>query len=205
MQGRSADMYDSKEIERKVKEKRQVFWTKIIIVLFFMLVSLVISIMNFNDTATVLCVIAEFPLFFFIVKIYNKSEAKILLSCKIIGKNIKEYENGIQNDGQPPIFRWSNTPNTYANRKTHPIRLNGSVYLELDNGSVKEITGLNKSHTELFVEGDTLLKYAGTHFPIVISREMQKQPCPICGEVNDMSADACHNCGLGIIKTDKGE
>lgn len=198
-------MYDSKEIEGKVKQKRQEFWTKIIIVLFFMLVSLVISTINFNDTATVLCVIVEFPLFFFIVKIYNKSEAKILLSRKITGKNIKEYEYGIQNDGQPPIFRWSNTPNTYANRKTHPRRLNGSVYLELDNGNVKEITGLYKSHIDIYEEGDILLKYAGTKYPVVLSRKIDIQPCPICGEVNDMSADACQSCGLGIIKTDKGE
>ena len=135
----------------------------------------------------------------------DKSEAKILLSRKITGKNIKEYEYGIQNDGQPPIFRWSNTPNTYANRKTHPRRLNGSVYLELDNGNVKEITGLYKSHIDIYEEGDILLKYAGTKYPVVLSRKIDIQPCPICGEVNDMSADACQSCGLGIIKTDKGE
>ena len=196
-------MYDSKEIEKLINAKRKNFYIKASVILCVMIASLVLSLIGLNDTITVLGVVAEFPLLYFLVKTWNKSEAKVLLKGEIKGKNIKEIEYGIQNDGQPPIFRWSNTPNTYANRKTHPRRLNGNVYLELDNGSVKEITGLYKSHIDIYEEGDILLKYAGTKYPVVLSRKIDIQPCPICGELNDMSRDACHNCGLGIIKNGK--
>ena len=198
-------MYNLKEVEKIVNDKRKSFCIKSSAILLIMIISLVLSLISINDAVTVLGIVAEFPLLYFLVKTWNKCEAKILLKGEVKGKNIKEIEYGIQNDGQPPIFRWSNTPNTYANRKTHPRRLNGSVYLELDNGSIKEITGLYKLHIDIYEEGDILLKPAGTKYPVVISRKLDKQPCPICGEVNDMSADACHNCGLGIIKNDKGE
>ncbi len=198
-------MYDLKEVEKIVNDKRKSFYIKASAILCIMIISLVLSLISINDTVTVLGIVAEFPLLYFLVKTWNKCEAKILLKGEVKGKNIREIEYGIQNDGYPPIFRWSNTPNTYANRKTHPRRLNGSVYLELDNGSIKEITGLYKLHIDIYEEGDILLKPAGTKYPVVISRKLDKQPCPICGEVNDMSADACHNCGLSIIKNDKGE
>ena len=165
-----------------------------------MVISLVFSIIDLNDSVTVLGIIAEFPLFFILVNVYKKSEAKALLKGELKGKNIKELEYGIQNDGQPPIYRRGNTPHNMSNRKVHPRRLNGTVYLELENGDIKEITNLHKSHMDIYEEGDILLKLAGTKYPVVISRQIDKQPCPICGEVNDMSNDSCHGCGLGIIK-----
>ena len=193
-------MYDSKEIEKLVNAKRKNFYIKASVILCAMIISFMISLIGLNDTITVLGIVAEFPMFYFLVKTWNKSEAKVLLKGEIKGKNIKEIEYGIQNDGQPPIFRWSNTPNTYVNRKTPPRRLNGNVYLELDNGSVKEISGLYKSHIDIYEEGDILLKYAGTKYPVVLSRKIDIQPCPICGEINDMSESDCKVCGLKILK-----
>ena len=198
-------MYDLEEIKKTVDEKRKNFYIKVAVILCIMVTSLVLSLIGLNDTITVLGVVAEFPLFYFLVKTWNKSEAKVLLKGEIKGKNIKEIEYGIQNDGQPPIYRRGNMPHNMSNRKVHPRRLNGSVYLELENGNIREITGLYESHMNIYEEGDILLKPAGTKYPVVISRQPKKQPCPICGEVNDMSADACHNCGLGIIKTNKGD
>lgn len=198
-------MYDLKEIEKIVNEKRKNFYIKASVILCAMIISLVLSLLHINDTITVLGIVVEFPLFYFLVKTWNKCEAKVLLKGEIKGKNIKEIEYGIQNDGQPPIYRRGNMPHNMSNRKVHPRRLNGSVYLELENGNIREVTGLYESHMNIYEEGDILLKPAGTKFPIVISRQPKKQPCPICGEVNDMSTDACQNCGLGIIKTNIGE
>lgn len=197
-------MYDSKEIKKIVKEKRKNFYIKTSLILCIMVTSLVLSLTGINDTLTVLGIVAEFPLFYLLVKTCNKSEAKVLLKGEIKGKNIKEIEYGIQNDGQPPIYRRGNMPHNMSNRKVHPRRLNGSVYLELKNGNIKEITSLYESHMNIYEEGDILLKYAGTKYPVVISRQSNKLPCPICGEVNNMSQDFCQNCGLGIIKNDKG-
>ena len=198
-------MYDLKEIQKIVNEKRKSFYIKISVIFCIMIASLALSLTGINNTVTLLGIAAEFPLLYLLVKTWNKCEAIVLLKGEIKGKNIKEIEYGIQNDGQPPIYRRGNMPHNMSNRKVHPRRLNGSVYLELENGNIREITNLYEAHMNIYEEGDILLKPAGTKYPAVISRQLKKQPCPICGEVNDMSDDACHNCGLGIIKIDKGE
>ena len=53
--------------------------------------------------------------------------------------------------------------------------------------------------------GRLVLQYAGTRFPIVVSRDVKRQPCPLCGEVNDKSLAECRGCGLGIVKNSMGD
>ena len=207
-------MYDSKEIEKIVKQKRKMLITEFAIIITLMIVALVLLIVNINSTVTFICIVAELALLFAIYKIFDVQSPSIWFSKEIRGVNIKEDEY-ISRKTPGPGLSWRQVggpalpqpfaPNTGANRRRTPPNIRSRVYLQLEDGNIVTISTLYKSHTELFVEGDTLLKYAGTHFPIVVSREMQKQPCPICGEVNDMSADACNNCGLSIIKTNKGE
>ena len=124
----------------------------------------------------------------------------VLFTPEIKGRNIKEYEYAIHGNRQERIYRKGNMPHTFTNKKILPLRLNGTVYLKLDDGNIKSISGLYKSHMDIYEDGDILLKYAGTKFPIILSREVKKQPCPICGEVNDETRDVCRSCGLGIIK-----
>ncbi|MBQ7392294.1 MAG: hypothetical protein IJV73_06365 [Clostridia bacterium] len=207
-------MYDSKEIEKIVKQKRKMLITEFATITALMIVALVLLIVNINSTVTFICIVAELALLFAIYKIFDVQSPSIWFSKEIRGVNIKEDEY-VSRKTPGPGLSWRQVggpaspqpfaPNTGANRRRTPPNIRSRVYLQLEDEKIVTISTLYKSHTELFVEGDTLLKYAGTHFPIVISREMLKQPCTICGEVNDMSADACHNCGLGIIKTDKGE
>jgi len=207
-------MYDSKEIEKIVKQKRKMFITEFAIIITLMIAALILLILNINSTVTFICIVAELVLLFAIYKIFDVQSPSIWFSKEIRGVNIKEDEY-VSRKTPGPGLKWRQVggpaspapiaPNTGANRRKAPPNSRSRVYLQLENGNIVTLSTLYKSHTELFVEGDTLLKYAGTHFPIVVNREMQKQPCPICGEVNDMSADACHTCGLGIIKTNKGE
>lgn len=207
-------MYDSNEIEKIVKQKRRILITEFAIIITLMIVALVLLIVNINSAVTFICIIAELALLFAIYKIFDVQSPSIWFSKEIRGVNIKEDEY-VSRKMPGPGLSWRQVggpaspqpfaPNTGANRRRIPPNIRSRVYLQLEDGIIVTLSTLYKSHTELFVEGDTLLKYAGTHFPIVVSREMQKQPCPICGEVNDMSADACHNCGLNIIKTNKGE
>ena len=67
-------MYDSKEIEKLVNAKRKNFYIKASVILCVMITSLVLSLIGLNDTITVLGVVAEFPLLYFLVKTWNKSE-----------------------------------------------------------------------------------------------------------------------------------
>ena len=207
-------MYDSKEIEKIVKQKRKMFITEFAIIITLMIAALMLLILNINSTVTFICIVAELVLLFAIYKIFDVQSPSIWFSKEIRGVNIKEDEY-VSRKTPGPGLKWRQVggpaspapiaPNTGANRRRTPPNIRSRVYLQLEDGNIVTISTLYKSHTELFVEGDTLLKYAGTHFPVVISRDMQRQPCPICGELNDMSRDACQNCGLGIIKTDKGD
>ena len=207
-------MYDLKEIEKIVKQKRKMLVTEFTIIIALMIAALILLILNINSTVTFICIVAELALLFAIYKIFDVQSPSIWFSKEIRGVNIKEDEY-VSRKTPGPGLSWRQVggpaspqpfaPNTGANRRRTPPNIRSRVYLQLEDGNIVTISTLYKSHTELFLEGDTLLKYAGTHFPIVVSRDMQKQPCPICGEMNDMSADACHTCGLGIIKTKEGE
>lgn len=200
-------MYDLEKINKIVKKKRKMILTEFAIIIALMIVALILLIVNINSTVTFICIVAEGALLFAIYKIFNVQSPLIWFSKEIRGVNIKEHEYVIRKTPGPRL-KWSPTPivpNTGANRRRTPPNIRSKVYLQLEDGNIVTISKLYKSHTELFVEGDTLLKYAGAHFPIVVSRRIQRQPCPICGEINDMSNDSCHGCGLGIIKDEKGE
>ena len=191
-------MYDLEKIHILVSEKRKRAIVRMAAVFAIMVIGIIICAVNFNDTATLIGVLAQpfgVILLFWIFKRYN---GKILFSKEIRGTNIKEHEYGIQGDGQPRIYRRGNMPHNFSNRKDPPRRINGNVYVRLDDGNVREISGVYKSHLDIYEDGDMLLKPAGTRFPVVINRAPHRQPCPICGEVNDMSENACRSCGLNI-------
>lgn len=207
-------MYDSIEIKKIVNQKRKTLITEFATIVALMFIALILLIINTSSAVTFICIVAELVLLFAIYKIFDVQSPSIWFSKEIRGINIKEDEY-VSRKTPGPGLTWRQVggpaspapiaPNTGANRRRTPPNIRSRVYLQLEDENIVTLSTLYKSHTELFVEGDTLLKYAGTHFPIVVSREMQKQPCPICSEMNDMSADACHTCGLGIIKTNKGE
>lgn len=192
--------YDAEQISKRVEKKRRIFWQKTAFILSVMFILLVLSILNFSDYLTVLAAMIEFPMMLLLTAVIKKSDAKTLLGKEIRGINRKEYEYAIQSDNRVKAFSKGVVPHTFANIKAHALRLNGTVYLELENGDIKSVTGLYKSHMDIYEEGDTLVKYAGTRFPIVLDREVKKQPCPICGEINDESLNECKACGLMIVK-----
>ena len=196
-------LYDEEKISWIIADRRRTFKIRLSLIAGAMLCALVISIINFTDYLTVLCLMAEFPLMLMLAGLLKKYDAKVLMRDEVRGKNIKEYEYAVNSGkgGAGRIYRRVNTPMTYGNRRaTAPTRINGTVYLELDDGNVTSISGLYKSHMEIYEDGDILVKYAGTKFPVVVIRDVKQQPCPICGEVNDSSRDECRVCGLTIVK-----
>lgn len=195
--------YDDEKISWIISDRRKAFKTRAIPTAVVMVCALAVSIINVTDYLTVLCLMIEFPLMLLLAHLFKKHDALTLMRGEVRGKNIKEYEQGISaaRDGRNRIYRRVNMPLTYANRRTSAhTRISGTVYLELDDGNVTSISGLYKSHMQIYEDGDILVKYAGTRFPVVVSRDVKKQPCPLCGEVNDNSRDACRVCGLTIVK-----
>ena len=198
-------MYDKEKVERVVNAKRISFYKKAGLTSFIIVACIVTSFLGFGDRVSFSCLAAVFPLLILLVRICKKYDTKVLFCPEIIGTNIKEYEYSIHSADQHRIFRKGNIPHNYSNKKPSIQRLNGTVYLKLNDGNIKSISGLYKSHMEIYEDGDTLLKYDGAKFPVVINRQAKKQPCPICGEVNDMTLDECRVCGLGIVKNKKSQ
>ncbi len=202
-------MYDNYEISRRVNQKRKRFLLMITVIACLLIAASILIIINVNNTLTFISIVTVLVLLLATYRIFDTQSPMVLFSKEIKGINIREDEY-VTRKAPGPGLQWRQVggpaspqpfaPNTGANRRRTPPNIRSRVYLQLEDGNIVTISSLYKSHTELFVEGDTLLKYAGTQFPIVVSRDMPKQPCPICGEVNDMSADSCKSCGLGIVK-----
>ena len=199
--------YNCNEIEKRVYEKRRKFILTLSVTLLLMIVSLVLILFKISDELTFICIVAEIVLLFVIYRIFDTQQPEIIFSKRIKGVNIKEDEY-ISRKAPGPGLKWRQVgglaspapiaPNTGANRRRVFPNIRSRVYIQLENGSIVTISSLYKSHTALYEEGDVLLKYSGTQFPVVISREISRQPCPICGEINEANENSCKQCGLSI-------
>lgn len=72
--------------------------------------------------------------------------------------------------------------------------LKGELYIKTDDGNISFITGMTKEATDVYCEGDRVLRIAGTKYPVIMSRDPHKIPCPICGTVHSTSETACPHC-----------
>lgn len=205
-------MYDSSEIKKRVNDKRRKFLCFFIGLISLFLALLVLICLHLNDTVTVACIFGEGLTLMFIYVLFSKSEPSVIFSAEIKGRSIKEEEYvaslpvgsslGYRQTGSrgvPQPF----APNTRANKRRTPPNVRGEVYIRQENGSITLVRGLSPAHLELYEDEDLLQKYAGTRYPIILSRAPMRQPCPICGEINDITQEACHGCGLTITKDEK--
>ncbi len=201
--------YNCDEIRKRVHEKRKKFILTLTISLLLMAAALVLIFLNISDALTGVCIVSEIVLLFVVYRIFEVQQAGIIFSKEIRGVNIKEDEY-ISRKATGPALKWRQVgapaspapiaPNTGANKRRRPPNIRSKVYIQLENGDIATVSSLYKSHTALYEAGDILLKYPGTQFPIVISRSTDRQPCPICGEVNDNFKKACAQCGLSIVQ-----
>ena len=206
-------MYDVNEIKTRIAKRRCGFLTAFFATVAIIIAALVLIILSLDKIVTFISIIAELAALLTMYIIFNKYEPRVLFSPEIKGVSIKEHEYTAQASSKGPGMRWYAqggraapqpfAPNTGANIRIFHPNLHASVYLETESGELIELRGLLKPHIELFHEGDTLLKHAGTRYPVLLDRPTDIQPCPICGEMNDMSSTACHTCGLTIIGEDK--
>ena len=195
--------YDTEQITAYVEQRRKEF--KIItLTLGLVLVTAMILIGIFygNDNDIVfwsaISVVAVMLIFYLSVGKYSPA---VLFSPEIQGTSIKEHEYTVRtakqvySEGRATIF-------AYGRRRVRKASYSiaSSVYLKLDDGNIKEISGLDKKHTDLYEIGDRLLKFAGTKYPIILDRQTKRQPCPICGTINEETDKNCKKCGINIFK-----
>ena len=201
--------YDLRELESRIKQARRTFITKLTISLTILILSAIVLTINISRGANFAFASIIICALLYIGYIVEKIQPRVIFSKEISGTNVKEDEyvtkqsggpglryrqEGARTFGGPPI-----APSTGANKKRTPPSLRSAVYLKLEDGSIAVLRDLYKAHTDIFLEGDKLLKPSGAKYPIILNRNVDRQACPLCGEVNDNAKSACHGCGLSII------
>ncbi len=205
--------YDLNSLCLTVKKNKQGFLTKLFILISLAAICALLIALSCIGEVIILSGGALFVILLLLLKLLDKYNPKILFSGEIKGENIKESEyeimkrgsytgNGMRHKQVGGHGAMPYAPNTRANRKAFHknMHFNGEIYLKSDDGGIHLLTGLYGSHLEIYEEGDVLLKPAGCKFPIVINRETERQPCPLCGEVNGEESAMCGGCGLKILR-----
>jgi hypothetical protein len=211
--------YDLERLALKTRKNKTDFLTRFILLALSTLIFLLLAFLSNIDEVKFLSGASLFVILLLLIRLFDKFNPKVLFSREIKGENIKEDENEIMRRGSyksgslPHRQVGSRTvgtrsgaapiaPSTRANKKRFhkDQHFSGEVYLRENDGNIALITGLYISQMEIYREGDILLKPAGCKFPIVISRDTERQPCPLCGEINGIERDACPLCGLEISK-----
>lgn len=197
--------YCEYEMKRRLDEKKQKFikLSSFAAALFLGCLILSFVFVNKNNDIVCFCGFFMFALIYFEYKVVTKYRPNIIFSKEIKGENIKEIEylpNNVKIYSSKFAKINSYYKTAHSSAKYTPRNIKAKVYLKLDDENVREIDGLTKFHADFYEDGDILLKYAGTNYPIVVSRKTNKQPCPLCGKINSESLKKCERCALDIIK-----
>ena len=193
-------MYDITEIEQKVKVKRTRIIVKLSVVALLIGMAAIFAVLNISRSLTFSSILLVVFSLFAIYRIFDTELPLVAFSKEIKGENVLEDEYITGKSTSPDLAFGSVKPimpNTRANRRRNGYR-GGSVYLKLEDGDIHILSGLTKAQIDLYNEGDILLKCKGTKYPVILNRQVENQPCPICGEINSVSGDACTGCGLKI-------
>lgn len=201
--------YDVNDLEKRISSRRKRFLVCVFALLAFIIAAFVIIKLGLNDTLSFWLIVCEFLALAALGVIIYMFSPIILFSNEIRGENIKEVEYiGVRDTNWEKNSQYSmrkgsevrvKQTGTNAKKRTDGV-IRSSVYLKLEGGDVKVITDLYKSSTDIYEEGDVLVKYSGAKYPIIENRSVSRQPCPLCGDVNDESSGSCKGCGLGILK-----
>ncbi len=194
--------YSLDEIREYVRDRRERLVRRLIIYGVTLTVACVLWALDLSTTATFIGFAGAAASLAFIFRALKKYPPTVLWSREVTGVNIKEHEyvESYQRGGYGMrSLRYGNrTRSTKSHLDPLPTRIRARVYLRLENGDIYTVGDLRRAQTDVYEDGDTLVKYEGTRYPVIIGREVKRQPCPICGTVNTQERTRC-SCGLSII------
>lgn len=198
-------MYDLEKLSWIIEARRKRF--KLWLALFaVMLIAGAVLFIVGDDNIALYGIIVTVAALVLLGDLWRRYSPTVLFSKEIRGINIKEHEYVESPKGGYTVRRgiavrggrtYSNSGNAKSRR---PHVRSAYVYVKLDDGDVRILDGLNSNHTDIYEIGDEILRPAGARYPIVLNRDVEKQPCPLCGRINAMDLDGCAFCGLSIIK-----
>lgn len=196
--------YSEKEIKEAVKKRKKSFFLKTLIPLCLILISALAMIIFPDVTLIFFAVALIIASIVYLFKTVRRYEPRVLFSGEVTGENIKEHEfvttNRRLSFGARVIVepKRLQTSAFAAKRTRTKPPTSAIVYLRVEGGDVVYLDGLTGAQTDIYEIGDTLYKYAGTRFPVIVGREVESQPCPICGTANRKIETRCTTCGLDI-------
>ena len=193
--------YDLDEIRRRVNDRRKGFLIRVCF-LALLFIAAVLAMLLFPDiTVNFVSVVVIVFIIFGALRLFEKYEPLVLFSKEIRGVNVKEHEYVCnQRKGFTILHRGVFARAGLQRVSTARIKASTKaiVYLKLEDGNIAVIDGLTNAHTDVYDDGDELLRISGTKYPIIINRATKKQPCPVCGTVNRIQDESCFNCNLKI-------
>ncbi|MBR5140308.1 MAG: hypothetical protein IKV16_04555, partial [Clostridia bacterium] len=142
-------------------------------------------------------------------KAFKRYHPGIIFSKEVVGVNIHEHEFVVTN--RRPTFSARivmpkrDTSSFTGGRTRTKGTTSAIVYLKLDDGNVTFVDKLTNAQTDIYEIGDRLYRFAGTRCPVILNKEVEAMPCPICGTQNKHTEPKCITCGLSIedgIKSD---
>lgn len=198
--------YNEEQIHSYVREKRRAFLFKTITLLALILISGVLIAVFPEVTVVFVCTVVIILSVVYLVKALKQDRPLVLFSKEITGINVHEHEYTI---GPQSSAGWgtkrlvpklNNTSEFMGGTNRIKTTVGATVYLRLPDGNVTFIDHLFNGQTDIYEIGDTLYKYPGTRYPIVLDRELESMPCPLCGTANKHTEPKCITCGLKIEK-----
>ena len=197
--------YNESEIKERVGKRKKSFFLKALIPLCLILISALAMIIFPDVTLIFFAVAVIIASAVYLFKTLRRYEPRVLFSGEITGENIKEHEF-VTTDrrlgfGARIVVKPKRIPTgSFAPKRSRTKPPTSAiVYLRVEDGDVIYLDGLTGAQTDIYEIGDTLHKYAGTRFPVIVGREVDSQPCPICGTANKKIETRCITCGLDII------
>lgn len=203
--------YNEERIIKSVKKRQKAFLTKAISWLMLIILGALTIILFPYTTPIFIAVIVIILSTVKLIKTFKRYRPNIIFSKEVVGENIHEHEFVVSNRRYAFAIRKTTvTPrvntSSFTGGKTRTKPPTGAiVYLRLDDGNVTYVDKLTNAQTDIYEIGDRLYKFAGTRCPVIINKEVEAMPCPICGTQNKHTEPKCITCGLPIedgIKTD---
>ena len=198
--------YNEEQIRRCVKERRHAFLVKATILLALIVACAIIMAVFPEVTVIFVCVLVIILSVVCIIKTLKRNHPLTLFSKEITGINVHEHEYTI---GPQSSAGWgtkrlvpklNNTAEFMGGTNRIKTTVGATVYLRLPDGKVTFIDHLYNGQTDIYEIGDTLYKYPGTRYPVVLEKELEAMPCPLCGTANKHTEPRCITCGLEIEK-----
>ena len=194
--------YNEAEIKRRINGRRQSFLTKMIAWLLLDSAAVITAAIIRDVTVVFIAVVIVIASAFYMSKTIRRYRPLILFRGEVKGINIKEHEFVVTN--KRPTFsarivmpKRNTSSFTGGKTRTKPPT-SAIVYLRLDDGNVTYIEHLTNAQTDIYEIGDTLYKYSGARYPIILDKEVKAMPCPLCGTANKCTEPKCITCGLKI-------